>query len=1065
MEVADEPIPKRRRFRRRHIFYGALLLFVVLLLFAWIQRTQIADGFIKDELVKRDVRASYRIAKIGFETQRIEDVVIGDPTKPDLTANWVEVDLVPNGLGAKVARVRADGVRLYGRLTDQGLSFGQIDKFRDPTSTAPFALPEIFATLSDARVRLATPYGNVGIKLVGQGELADGFAGQVAAVTDNLQIGGCNARQSSFFGTLAIQKGRPHLTGPLRNGGLGCDGFSLAGMEQQLDLTLSDTLKSWTGSSNFTAYRLGASGYSAANMRGSIDFYGNAERNQIGLDVAASTIGGPNVAARSASLKGDLRLRQTDQGMRALLTGEPRLGGLRLPASLLDPVDGAARGLGSTPLKPVLEKLAGAGRQAVRSIDLSGSLEAAVGGSGEQYAMLSGLRADAASGAMAVLVDDLRVSKDARGWHPRLDGQIRLAGGGLPQAVLDLTPSGNGYAGRLQLADYGTDDARLSLPELAFRPAPGGTALSGRATMTGPLFGGYVTGLDLPVQGLYSNAGRLALWNACQTIGFEAFRLSSLTLASDRLRVCPKNGSLLTVGNGGARADARVVAPDLAGRLGETPITIASAAVDVTLAGFAADALEVRLGTPESRTIFDADQFNGRFGSAGLSGTLAGGSGRIGNVPLLLSEAVGEWRLEQGVFDLTGGLRVDDAELVDRFEPLTGRDVALRFAGNRITATGVLAEPATGTKVADVDLVHDFADASGHADLTVRDLAFNDTLQPDALTRLALGVVANVSGSVSGDGHIDWTGDRVTSTGTFTTKGLDLAAPFGPVQTLAGTIRFNDLLGLETAPGQKIALGSVNPGIEVLDGILSYQLLPGQRVRVEGATWPFAGGTIHLDPTILDLGGDAAKTLTFEVTGMDIAIFMERFGFENLQATGVFDGTLPMIFDQSGGHIEGGRLVSRDGGGTIAYVGELTYKDLSTYANLAFDMLKSIRYRALTIALDGDLGGEMVTQVKFSGLQQGEGAKRNFISRAIAQLPIQFNVNIRGPFLQLISSVRSYYDPTLLIKQNLPSLIEQQRNIDEIQQRLQDQSDPGGPTNSDSEANTGVQPSESENMP
>ena len=160
-----------------------------------------------------------------------------------------------------------------------------------------------------------------------------------------------------------------------------------------------------------------------------------------------------------------------------------------------------------------------------------------------------------------------------------------------------------------------------------------------------------------------------------------------------------------------------------------------------------------------------------------------------------------------------------------------------------------------------------------------------------------------------------------------------------------------------------------------------------------------------------------------------------------------------MIFDQSGGRIEGGRLVSREGGGTIAYIGDLTYKDLSYFANLAFDMLKSIRYRDLTIGLDGDLGGEMVTQVKFSGLQQGEGAQRNFITREIAKLPIQFNVNVRGPFLQLIGAVKSYYDPSLLIKQNLPSLIEQQQNLNEIQKRLEEDSAPG------------VQPRESESMP
>lgn len=1053
MEAADEPQPRSRRFRRRHIFYGALFLFVALLLFAWVQRAQIADGFVQDELAKRNVRAAYKIAEIGLKTQRIEDVVIGDPTRPDLTANWVEIDVVPNGLGAKVLRVRADGVRLYGRLTDKGLSFGEIDKFRDPASTAPFSLPDIFATLSDARVRLTTDYGDIGLKLVGQGRLADGFEGQVAAVTDRLTLAGCDAGRSTFFGTLSIKKGQPHIAGPLRNGGVTCDGFAVGGMEHALQLTLSDDLKSWTGDTRFDAARISARDYRVGGMTGSVDFYGNGQRNQFQVDLDANGLGGPEFSAQRAALKGQLRLSQGDQGMRASFNGEPRVTGLRLADDLVAPVDAAARGLGSTPLQPILRQLATAGRAALRAIDLSATLEAAVGGAGTQYALLKGLRADAASGASARLVDDLRIERTASGWSPQLDGQIRLAGGGLPEAVLDLAPSGNGFAGRLQMADYGTADARLSLPELAFRPVRGGTDLAGRARMTGPLFGGYVTNLDLPVQGLLASGGTLALWNSCQSIGFDAFRLSSLSLGADRLRVCPRSGSLLRVGNGPARADARVLSPAVEGRLAGTPITIAANGVDVTLKGFAAQALAVRLGTPESRTLFDAASFTGRFGGQGLSGDMTGGAGRIGNVPLLLSEADGDWTLRQGVFDLAGSLRVDDAAQQNRFEPMRARDVTLRFADNRITATGVLAEPRTGTRVADVDLIHRFGDASGQADFTVRALRFDKDLQPDALTRLALGTVANVDGSISGTGRINWTGDRVTSTGTFTTDGLDLAAPFGPVENLAGTIRFTDLLGLETAPGQILTLGTVSPGLDVFDGVLRYRLLPGQRVQIEGADWPFAGGVIHLDPTILDMAGDAPKLLTFDVTGMDIAVFLQRFGFDNLQATGVFDGTLPMIFDQSGGRIEGGRLVSREGGGTIAYIGDLTYKDLSYFANLAFDMLKSIRYRDLTIGLDGDLGGEMVTQVKFSGLQQGEGAQRNFITREIAKLPIQFNVNVRGPFLQLIGAVKSYYDPSLLIKQNLPSLIEQQQNLNEIQKRLEEDSAPG------------VQPRESESMP
>ena len=61
--------------------------------------------------------------------------------------------------------------------------------------------------------------------------------------------------------------------------------------------------------------------------------------------------------------------------------------------------------------------------------------------------------------------------------------------------------------------------------------------------------------------------------------------------------------------------------------------------------------------------------------------------------------------------------------------------------------------------------------------------------------------------------------------------------------------------------------------------------------------------------------------------------------------------------------------------------------------------------------MNGPLEGEIVTRVSFDGIRQGEAAKRNFLTERIAKLPIQFNVNLRAPFFQLVSSFKSLYDP------------------------------------------------------
>ena len=230
-------------------------------------------------------------------------------------------------------------------------------------------------------------------------------------------------------------------------------------------------------------------------------------------------------------------------------------------------------------------------------------------------------------------------------------------------------------------------------------------------------------------------------------------------------------------------------------------------------------------------------------------------------------------------------------------------------------------------------------------------------------------------------------------------------------KALQGTVEFTDLLTLVTAPDQKLKIASVNPGIEVNDGELRFELRPGNVLAVLGARWPFLDGTLTLEPTQMQLGAAETRRYTLRIDGLDAAKFVERMDMGNISATGIFDGVMPIVFDENGGRLDGGLLVSRPPGGNVSYVGALTYKDLSAMANFAFDALKSLNYRRMQIDLSGPLEGEIVTRVSFDGIGQGAGARRNFLTKRISRLPIKFNVNLKAPFFKLVGSLRSLYDP------------------------------------------------------
>jgi hypothetical protein len=283
------------------------------------------------------------------------------------------------------------------------------------------------------------------------------------------------------------------------------------------------------------------------------------------------------------------------------------------------------------------------------------------------------------------------------------------------------------------------------------------------------------------------------------------------------------------------------------------------------------------------------------------------------------------------------------------------------------------------------------------------------------------GVVALVQGTVTGQGRINWSGSgAVTSSGEFSTANMDLAAPFGPVTGLSTTVRFSDLLGLKTEPGQTATIASINPGILVENGTIRYQLLPNQMVRVEGGEWPFMGGRLILQETMLNFGRPSAKRLTFQLVGFDAKQFVDTLGFPGIEITGVFDGVLPMIFDESGGRLVGGRLDSRPPGGQFRYTG--TKPDAGLAAGVAFDLLSDLRYRSMIIRLDGELAGEFASRFTIGeiALGKGGGFASGLVRGAFRKVPLRLNLNIKGPFRALIQTAKGFKDPSGVIAPVLP---------------------------------------------
>ena len=447
--------------------------------------------------------------------------------------------------------------------------------------------------------------------------------------------------------------------------------------------------------------------------------------------------------------------------------------------------------------------------------------------------------------------------------------------------------------------------------------------------------------------------------------------MSTLQLGSTRLPVCPIGPAILYKREGRpVVASARLNEPVLNGRLGVSPFRLAAANGQVSDKRFFFNSLALRLGKPESPVVFDASRLNGSFAGSAMRGDFSGAKATIGTVPLLVSNASGKWHYRKDNLSVEGALTLEDRDPNPRFYALRSNDVRLTVGGDYVRANGSLHHPASGALVTNVDIEHRLSTDSGHALLDVPGLAFGPNLQPEDLSRLTEGVVALANGTVTGKGRIDWnSGGQVRSTGDFSTANMDFAAPFGPVAGLSTSIHFSDLLNLETSPHQLATIQSINPGIMVENGSIKYQLLPNNLVRIERGEWPFMGGRLILHETVLNFGSPSPKRLTFELQNFDAKQFVDSLGFSGIELTGTFDGVLPMIFDESGGRIVGGRLDLRSPGGELKYTGT---KVGGLAPGIAFDLFSDIRYRTMVVRLNGDLAGEFATNLTIDGVSLGE---------------------------------------------------------------------------------------------
>ena len=1018
---------RRPRFRRVVILAaaGILAVLIVALVIAWTQRREIARNIINRELANRGVEGSYTLDRVGLRTQQISNLRIGDPDNPDVTARRVLIQMRLKWDGSvDVYRIVARGVRLRGRVLPDGrVSWGEIDKLLPPPTDEPFSLPDVVLDIADTSIALRTPWGPIGFAAAGNGNLTGGFKGRFVSSSPRLVTGNCAIENIRGAAAIEISARRPHVVGPLSANYFTCPAsrFSIVQPRLEIDSRFAEAFDSYDASARILSQVITAGDNGLAALNGRMTFVGDFTDARGELEIAARRSRLGTIAAERTKLNGKYRLSTTKGTL--YLVGQYAADEASLSPSMIAGLTGALEATKSTPIGPAASAIGRALLTSARNFDVSGGIRL-VNFPGYGAARVTDANVRTASGARARIFAGDGVTYHWPTGALRFDGTMQMAGGGLPTGTVTIQQMPNGAINGVgNFRPYTAAGATLSLSTLRFQAErSGATRFSTVANLTGRFPGGQVQRLNLPISGRVGADGGILVGQECMVVSWDYLRMQQLQLGRARLPVCPTGPAIIAQSpSGDLRVGGRISNLALAGRLGSAPMRLNASSILLSQSGFNGSNVALRLGRSEAPIALNAESLRGAFGSRGARGTLANADAVIGNVPLRMTDIDGRWRFAGSNLTIDGGLLVEDRADPPRFYPLKSNDVHFVMSDDRISATGSLRHPDSGTHVTDVSIEHSLNSGAGHATVDVPGITFGPNLQPEELTRLTEGVIALVEGTLRGRGRIEWSGSgAVTSSGDFSTQDMDLAAPFGPVEGLTTSVHFTDLLGLETAPGQVASIRSINPGIIVQNGVIRYQLLPNQLVRVERGEWPFMGGRLILRETILNFGVPSAKRLTFELVGFDAKQFIDSLGFEGLEITGTFDGVLPMIFDDEGGRIVGGRLDSRPPGGQFRYTG--TKPDAGMMVGVAFDLLSDIRYRTMVIRLDGDLAGEFATRFTIAEITLGTegGFVASLIRGAFRNVPLRVNLNINGPFRALIQMAKGFKDPRPVIEPVMP---------------------------------------------
>lgn len=316
---------------------------------------------------------------------------------------------------------------------------------------------------------------------------------------------------------------------------------------------------------------------------------------------------------------------------------------------------------------------------------------------------------------------------------------------------------------------------------------------------------------------------------------------------------------------------------------------------------------------------------------------------------------------------------------------------------------------------------HSTASNSGNATFTMGELNWSPAGSRLSSYVAPLPFEADLlDGTINLDGKLSWQIDHSTlawaTTGQMRLQLADLAG-FADEIVFAGLTAtsiwdLHEDLSVTTQAPFLLNIRELNPGIPLLNVQSTVSVDTGSHlIHLESPQVEVFGGAASTDSIHITLpeensAATPSEVFIVEINGIDLAQVLSLSAYQQVGATGIISGTLPVRLQGLTPLIEGGLLTASQQGGSIRYdQGSATTGNQSL--DLVYQALEYYQYDTLSAGVDFDELGELVLSLQMQGqspnVEQGQ----------------RINLNLN-------------------ISDNIPALLQSLQAADNITERFQD---------------------------